>query len=57
MVPPIMFLVTLESPQCVEWHQGGLIVFKPTLQELLILNNFVEENSTKIKTKYFKASS
>jgi hypothetical protein len=52
-----MFLVTLESPQCVEWHQGDLIVFKPTLQELLILNNFVEENSTKIKTKYFKASS
>jgi hypothetical protein len=35
-------------------HRGGLVMFRPTLPELLNIEQFCESKFNKIKTKYFK---
>jgi hypothetical protein len=34
-MPPALHLILLESPWCVKVHQGGIIMFRPMVQELL----------------------
>jgi len=46
-----MLLVLLESPQWVHMNWGGLVMFRPTLLELLNIEQFFER---KFNTKYFK---
>lgn len=51
MVTPIMLLAALESPQWIGVHQGGLVVHRPTQQDLLNIEQFFQTKLKKIKTK------
>jgi len=49
--PPTMLSAALESPQWVGVHQGGLVVHRPTQQDLLNTEQFFQRKLKKIKTK------
>jgi hypothetical protein len=46
-----MLLAALESPQLVRVHHGGLVVHRPTQQDLLNIEQFFQRKLKKIKTK------
>jgi hypothetical protein len=54
MAPVAMLLVLLESPQWVHMNWGGLVMFRPTLLELLNIEQFCERKFKKFNTNYLK---
>jgi hypothetical protein len=48
-----MLLAALESPQLVGVHQGGLVVHRPTQQDLLNIEQNFQRKLKKIKSKSY----